>query len=80
MLDLKGNKITYFGHSTFGLTTPSWTLCADRSMGTDQSEMSRGQEKDTAPGRHFFDTWTYRSHGRPDFAFQTVQAESGQHV
>jgi len=23
MLDLKGNKITYFGHSTFGLTTPS---------------------------------------------------------
>src|SRR5271165_3772096 len=22
MLDLKGNKITYFGHSTFGLTTP----------------------------------------------------------
>jgi L-ascorbate metabolism protein UlaG (beta-lactamase superfamily) len=23
MLDLKGNKITYYGHSTFGLTTPS---------------------------------------------------------
>jgi L-ascorbate metabolism protein UlaG (beta-lactamase superfamily) len=23
MLNLKGNKITYFGHSTFGLTTPS---------------------------------------------------------
>lgn len=23
MLDLKGNKITYFGHSTFSLTTPS---------------------------------------------------------
>lgn len=23
MLDLKGNKITYFGHSTFGLTTPT---------------------------------------------------------
>lgn len=23
MLDLKGNKITYFGHSTFGLGTPS---------------------------------------------------------
>jgi L-ascorbate metabolism protein UlaG (beta-lactamase superfamily) len=23
MLDLKGNKISYFGHSTFGLTTPS---------------------------------------------------------
>jgi len=23
MLDCKGNKITYFGHSTFGLTTPS---------------------------------------------------------
>ena len=23
MLDLKGNEITYFGHSTFGLTTPS---------------------------------------------------------
>ena len=23
MLDLKGNKITYFGHSTFGITTPS---------------------------------------------------------
>ncbi len=23
MLDMKGNKITYFGHSTFGLTTPS---------------------------------------------------------
>src|SRR5579863_9655612 len=23
MLDLKGNKITYFGHSTFGLTSPS---------------------------------------------------------
>ena len=23
MLDLKGNKITYFGHSTFGLATPS---------------------------------------------------------
>ncbi len=23
MLDLKGNKITYFGHSTFALTTPS---------------------------------------------------------
>jgi L-ascorbate metabolism protein UlaG (beta-lactamase superfamily) len=22
MLDLKGNKITYFGHSTFGITTP----------------------------------------------------------
>ena len=26
MLDLKGNKITYFGHSTFGLTTPSGQL------------------------------------------------------
>jgi L-ascorbate metabolism protein UlaG (beta-lactamase superfamily) len=23
MLDLKGNKVTYFGHSTFSLTTPS---------------------------------------------------------
>src|ERR1700741_635215 len=23
MLDLKGNRITYFGHSTFSLTTPS---------------------------------------------------------
>jgi L-ascorbate metabolism protein UlaG (beta-lactamase superfamily) len=23
MLDLKGNKITYYGHSTFGITTPS---------------------------------------------------------
>lgn len=23
MVDLKGNKITYYGHSTFGLTTPS---------------------------------------------------------
>jgi L-ascorbate metabolism protein UlaG (beta-lactamase superfamily) len=23
MLDLKGNRITYYGHSTFGLTTPS---------------------------------------------------------
>lgn len=23
MLDLRGNKITYYGHSTFGLTTPS---------------------------------------------------------
>ncbi len=23
MLDLKGNKITYYGHSTFALTTPS---------------------------------------------------------
>src|SRR6266403_2756028 len=23
MLDLKGNKLTYFGHSTFSLTTPS---------------------------------------------------------
>ncbi|HXY01366.1 MAG TPA: metal-dependent hydrolase [Candidatus Limnocylindrales bacterium] len=23
MLDLKGNKITYYGHSTFGLTSPS---------------------------------------------------------
>jgi L-ascorbate metabolism protein UlaG (beta-lactamase superfamily) len=23
MLDLKGNKITYYGHATFGLTTPS---------------------------------------------------------
>jgi L-ascorbate metabolism protein UlaG (beta-lactamase superfamily) len=23
MLDLKGNKITFYGHSTFGLTTPS---------------------------------------------------------
>lgn len=23
MLDLQGNKITYYGHSTFGLTTPS---------------------------------------------------------
>ena len=23
MLDLKGNKVTYYGHSTFGLTTPS---------------------------------------------------------
>jgi len=23
MIDLKGNKITYFGHSTFGVTTPS---------------------------------------------------------
>jgi len=23
MLDLKGNKITFFGHSTFSLTTPS---------------------------------------------------------
>ena len=23
MLDLKGNKITYFGHSTFGLDLPS---------------------------------------------------------
>jgi len=22
MVNLKGNKITYFGHSTFGLTTP----------------------------------------------------------
>jgi L-ascorbate metabolism protein UlaG (beta-lactamase superfamily) len=23
MLDLQGNRITYFGHSTFSLTTPS---------------------------------------------------------
>jgi L-ascorbate metabolism protein UlaG (beta-lactamase superfamily) len=23
MIDMKGNKITYFGHSTFSLTTPS---------------------------------------------------------
>ena len=23
MLDLKGNRITYFGHSTFSLITPS---------------------------------------------------------
>jgi L-ascorbate metabolism protein UlaG (beta-lactamase superfamily) len=23
MLDMKGNRITYFGHSTFSLTTPS---------------------------------------------------------
>jgi L-ascorbate metabolism protein UlaG (beta-lactamase superfamily) len=23
MLDLKGNKVTYFGHSAFSLTTPS---------------------------------------------------------
>lgn len=23
MLDLKGNTITYYGHSTFALTTPS---------------------------------------------------------
>jgi len=23
MLDTKGNKLTYFGHSTFSLTTPS---------------------------------------------------------
>ncbi len=23
MLDLKGNKITYYGHSSFALTTPS---------------------------------------------------------
>ena len=23
MLDTKGNKITYFGHATFSLTTPS---------------------------------------------------------
>ncbi len=23
MLDLKGNQVTYFGHSTFSLTTPS---------------------------------------------------------
>ncbi len=22
MLDMKGNKVTYFGHSTFSLTTP----------------------------------------------------------
>src|ERR1700751_3739022 len=42
MLDLKGNRITYFGHSTFSLTTPSgqvalidpWVTTNPRCPGT----------------------------------------------
>ncbi len=39
MLDLKGNKLTYFGHSTFGLSTLHGPICLNRSLGNDQSEM-----------------------------------------
>ena len=42
MLDLKGNKITYFGHSTFSLTTPSGHVALiDRLVGFYQKRQSR---------------------------------------
>jgi hypothetical protein len=42
MLDLKGNSITYYGHSTFSVRTPSRH---DRSMGYDQPALSGSIEK-----------------------------------
>jgi len=38
MLDLKGNRVTYFGHSTFSLTTSSGQSI-DRPMGHDESDV-----------------------------------------
>ena len=53
MLDTKGNRITYFGHSTFSMTTAIGAGSDHRSVGDDESEMPGGAEKGGATGRHF---------------------------
>ena len=49
MLDLKGNKITYFGHSTFGLTTPSGQFALIDPWVNDQSRNARNLSR-SSPG------------------------------
>ena len=54
MLDMKGNKITFFGHSTFSLTTPSGQVALLDSWVTTNPKCPPRIKEDEKARRHIF--------------------------
>jgi L-ascorbate metabolism protein UlaG (beta-lactamase superfamily) len=75
MLNTKGNRITYFGHSTFSLTTPSGQVALiDPWVMTNPfcpEALKKMARLDAIP-----DPRAYRSHGRSSGFGQTAQTQN----
>ncbi len=45
MLETRGNNLTWLGHATFRITTPSGKVDRSRSLGANQPHVSQATEE-----------------------------------
>jgi len=74
MLDLKGNRITYYGHSTFGITTPNGQMALIDPWVASNPKCPESLKK-LARLDAVFLTHAHTDYGRSPGARQTIQAQ-----